>query len=331
MSCPALGTPKYWKAFADFCRYEKEAGGPDPHVQLSGALAGDNRSSKIWMGGCYAAVYNSAMAWALYLDRPLDYILETEEKKLASSLEAQWPWIIFRRERRAARSPTKLARCLKGYAEWATVELPKLEVLRFAPEELYEEFWNSALTIPTFGRYITFKLLEYLRRWVGVNIRPPDIRPRGADWPRRTLWELNPTQWTGMEGNSPAAIDKVNDLASMAKERLASDHGVDLDFYELETLLCEFRQMYHSHKFYPGRPQDSELGYFYRVRKNWPIDGRFLDARARLFPHEYLGEKQGWTERREGLGRTLHDHGYIWSDAVYSYSITKDLAKPIAR
>lgn len=303
VSCPSVGTTTYWQAFATFCRYEKELGGPDPHIAIANWLVKDKPlPERMWMGGCYMAVYNTPTAEILFNKWPYASMRAGAEG-LEDWLERKFHQIIFRRERRAARSPAKLAACLRSYFEWMeTVEL----------DQDYEYYWESASQVKTVGRYIAIKLLEYLHRAVGIP-PAPDIRPAGADWPRHTLRELFPDAI--ILGNSPAILKRVNGLAEEARQRLEQNFDLRLSPFELETFLCEWRQLYKSRRFYPGRPHDSELANYYKVRELWPeTPSSILTARQELFPQECLGELNGWFGRREELGRTLHEHGYIHSD-----------------
>ena len=324
MSCPAPGTKEYWQSFADFCRAEKAAGGPDPHVELSGYLVKDKSvEDRLWMGGCYVAVYNVAMAEVLVQEWPYRRI-QVEPSLLEPWLEQNWHRVLFRRERRAARSPKKLASCLLSYSNWMKAEWPQLI------NQSYENFWVSTNRISTFGRYIVFKLLEYFARHLETATLAPDIRPIGADWPRQTLRELFPAKAYLTHGNTADSIARVNELATSTKFILGAEFGISLDYYQLEALLCEFRQMYKNHTFYPGRPQDSEFGY-YNTLRTVRKDSPFLLARRALFPEFCLGEHNGWLGRRKELGWTLHNYGYVWSDALYDYTATEDLENPVRR
>jgi hypothetical protein len=69
--------------------------------------------------------------------------------------------------------------------------------------------------------------------------------------------------------------------------------------------------------------------YKEKAEPHWKYESTFYDVRKAKFPHEALGELWGWYEVRKDLGAVLYDHGYMWSDLLYSYMDTEDLAHPV--
>lgn len=297
------------------------AGGPDPHMKICGWLIKDAEAqAKFRMAGCYVGVYNVPTAELLWNWDSLNF----------QRLQDNWRGIATRRERRTVRTPSKLYRFFKEYDEWMTTALPVL----FEQKAGYEAWWDSILGVTYMGRYVAFKILEFFRRYCGIDwLEMPDIRPRGGWSPRATLALFYPADAEALNGkDSKENIKTVNAVADITHKRLA-DEGQSMDLYNMEVLLCDYRQSWEGQRQYPGRSHDSELDYYEKLRSYWgeSYQTRMLEARQVLFPDQCLGELQGWNGVRKELGTVLRQHNYTWSDLKFDYSNTADLAVPVRR
>lgn len=323
-----------WQHFADFCRWEMAVGGPDPHMAVMGHLCQDElRLDKLWTGGLYIGFYNVPTALAVRAELSLADAADRPEE-LAAWVDEHWQGFAFRRERRPIRTPAKLTRYLHEYALWAReAQYEKWWSVSQGgtPFSRYETAWRSCQQVSGLGRYVALKLLEFLRRYVGAPIHLPDLRPKGGWSPREGLALLYPEDADRLTGgDEPRNLWTANDRATMTWYGLVH-YGVELDRYTLQVLLCDFKQCAVGRRQFPGRSQDSELMYEAKVVDHWGPDDRMRRARAELFPHEALGELQGWEKVREELGHVLADHGYIWSDLLFDYRATTNLAEPVLR
>ena len=129
----------------------------------------------------------------------------------------------------------------------------------------------------------------------------------------------------------------VRNVEALAQSMLVNECAdLDLTWFELQVFLCEYKQALRGKK-YPGRSHDSELGYWHRTRAHFGLRGTsddVLTARAEAFPHEVLGELQGWEGVRPECERTMLDNGYMWTDLRMDYMATKakgDFSKPVMR
>jgi hypothetical protein len=105
-----------------------------------------------------------------------------------------------------------------------------------------------------------------------------------------------------------------------------------LTHYELQSLICEYKQAALGGKQYPVQALDSELGYKARVDAYWgKRPTQFYKVRRAHFQHLALGELQGWPGKRKKLGRVLREQGYNWSDVEFNYKASVDLANPVRR
>jgi len=315
---------EHWKHFADFCRWEQATGGPDPQIPLVGEMARDcSMNERIWRGGCYIAVYNVPFAEILWREWSWEHV-QANPEDLLPWLTDVWPGIITRFERRCVRRPEWMAKFLLGYAQWQKVLLDSGSLPPTSSEERYLVMWDSCLTVPRLGRYVALKLLEYLDKHCDFSLRAPDIRPKGGWSPRETLAELFPKHNELINGgDKPENHQIINKCCHTAIERLRDAYNVAVDYFQLQVLLCEYRESHESKKQYPGRSHDSELNYGNKAAALWPDAKTDLwRARSALFPQACLGEISGWDGPRKDLGRVLATHGYTWSDLKFDYHRT---------
>lgn len=327
--------PSVWEHFADFVRWERAVGGPDPHMALVGKLSENEEwLERVWRAGCYIGVYNVPVAQALWQELSWKDVVAHSADALRDWLTENWEGIVTRRERRSVRTPAQLGRFLQEYAEWA-YELhrrPWLDPGYASPAARYELAWDDCQRVYALGRYVALKLLEFLRRYCEAPLELPDLRARGGWSPRAGLALLFPSHSASLNGDDRLPNLRLADsLADETRLRLDWDYGLPLDRYNLQVLLCDFKQSLVGRRQYPGRSHDSELVYHAKVAGHWGLDRSMFDARLFLFPGVALGELQGWTDVREELGHVLSEHGYTWSDLLYDYALSRDdLAHPVA-
>lgn len=326
----------HWARFAEFCHWEQKVGGPDPQIAMIGHLGKAENRDALWLAGCYAAVYNVAGAYVLMDRLHRDMALHWPPADLAAFLEAHWRGIPIRKERRAIRTPGKLARSLKSYAEWCetgTQYRPWMNPEN-KPTDNYALAWKDILNVYGIGRYVAIKWLEWAQRHHGAPIDLKDIRSRGGWSPRQALAVL----WPGMEdicnSTDPATDQPVEKLADVTIRRLAEDYGVHVTHFGLQVMLCEYRESYESRRQYPGRSHDSEMKYIRAVEEYWGPQPELWAVRQTLFPIEALGEFGGWEGPREDVAQVLADYGYTWTDVKYDYPASRkmvDLSTPAVR
>jgi hypothetical protein len=324
---------QHFEHFAEFCEYELATGGPDPHARYIGVLAfPQGYKERVWRGGVYAAVYNAPCAEAVYRVWPYERVLDgpSEQRELQGWITQHWAGLPLRRERRAVRTPEKLTRCLESYVAWMEYQLPPLVAHMSAePYDNYRMLWKAAdKALYGFGRYALTKLLDFYERYCDIPISCPDIRPVGGWSPREALRLMYPARLKyAATDDGKDAVNEYNLVAHHTKNRLRL-RGLDLDWFKLEVMLCEYKESVISHRQYPGRSIDSELKYLRVVEKYWgAVDGSdtylprsdIWDVRDHLHPRECLGEHNGWDGPRDILGHFLTQTGETWSDLLYAY------------
>jgi hypothetical protein len=328
----------HWKYFTEFCKYETMSGGPDPQIALVGEMTKTySQLGKLWAGGCYICVYNVPFAEVLWLNWTIYDILNNQED-LLPWIESHWDGIKTRTERKCVRIKSNMATFLIEYAKYINSEgFQKLLEDKSDPDALYDKiFQDCQHHVKFLGRYVALKLVEYLRLYCGLYVHTTDIRPKGAWSPRKTLSVLWPDDKAMLlEGDDSLNLRVVNDV-SKKTVHILKDNGVDIDLFQLQVMLCEYRESYEGMRQYPGRSHDSELGYYHKAVDYWGksycMNSEMLYARKKLFPNQHLGEIQGWDKTRKECGYVLAKHNYTWSDILYDYVNSKEgLENPICR
>jgi len=322
------GDPETHRRFMrEFCVWEIAGGGPDPHMKIAQWIAwNDPRVEDVaWWCGCYIGPYVIATGEVILQDWRTAKDVVEKEADFRAWMASNYDGFQMRRERRAIYGAKRFADHMVGYAKW-------LQTNPFEGVRDFETGWHRVTQVPGNGRYGSTKLYEVLRR-VGLFHHPfPDIRPRGGDSPRQALAWLRPEEVEILcGGNRPDTLVRVNEIAQEEKNRLRDQDGIDLDWFESEVLLCEYKQAYDGGQ-YPGRAHDSELGRARKIEAAFPeVHLKLWEARRTLFPHHCLGEIGNRWDGRRGLGSVILEYDYTWSDLVYDYAATTDLANPVRR
>jgi len=316
---------EHWYWMAEFIRLETDLGGPDPHLATLGKMIeAEPQWERVWRIGCYAAGYNVPTGEAIWQEWSQGDVLG-RPAEFAGWIAAHWAGMGLRRERRAVRTPEKFARCLVSYAAW-------METAMTAPwwtEPDFPRAWQECDRIYGMGRYVLLKLVEGLCRYGGARFVETDIRAAGGHSPREGLALLYPEHLSRLTSsdNSPLLVRWIEEVvAADARVRLERMTG-PLDYFTLQVILCEYKKV-QAGRQYPGRTHDTELRYLADAQRYWRNTSTMLAARRAIFPVQVLGEVQGWDGKREELSACLPDHGYLWSDLIFDYHATDDLAAP---
>lgn len=315
--------------FGEFCLLKKQVGGPDVHMKAAGRGTQDAGYDRAWRLAVYNNFCSTPTAAVVWANWDLEMVVEqTGTTDLQNWIKENWAGLPIRQNRRPARSVPKLTRSLETLAEWMILDFFKLSSMS------YEEAWSSLDVVYTWGRYVKIKFLETMRAYMGQShLEAPSIMASGGWSPRKALGIIYP------EYASVIANKKRNDKGTLAfvysiadeVRAYVSENWISVSNYELEALLCNYRQTLSTRKaFYVGRTIDSELEYDEKIRTYWgnhPYLGtfNFFSTREQTFPIKTLGEYQGWTGVRKDLSNVLSEDGYIWTDLLYDYTATKTM------
>lgn len=307
----------HWKTFAEFAEFEIKSGGPDPQLTMIQALPNLSWEEHLWRAGCYAAFHNFPSAEAIWKVWPWPRIVE-EGDEFLPWVRSHWAGLSMRTERRCVRTPEKLTAYFRSYANW----LPRVGTFRD-----YEQCWDSSIeAIRFYGRYMAIKLLELYRR-LGLPLESPDTRPKGGWSPRRSMglffYPEKPQFLNRSEDE--LLLHDYNETVNLFLTTLQREYDLSLSYFQVQVLLCEYRELVEIGRYYPGRSHDEQLETYWKIEEHWGKD--FLDetfpVRRACFPHEHLGELQGWQGIRKPLGRSLKDYGYVWSDLLFCFNCSR--------
>lgn len=312
-------TEEHWRYFAEFARWELASGGPDPQLAMIVEMCKDQSEiERVWRALCYIATYNVPYGEVIWHANPWPALNMAEWVDAAFAAGK----ITTRVERRCVRRVDWMQEYFVG-AKRFVEDWPALK-----ETATYETAWERITKVPRIGRYTAIKLIELLRRGCGLKVVTPDIRPKGAWSPRETLDSLFPDRGLAQRSDAPDILREVNTGCAEAIARLR-DYDVVIDLFQLQVLLCEYRESWESKRQYPGRSLDSELGYAMRAEKEWSYVSDIWAARTTLFPWQHLGEARGWVGPRKDVASVLANHKFTWSDLLYNYVTTEDVAKPV--
>lgn len=312
---------------AEFIKGVELSGGTTPHVSMTvAAMAGiDDPLEKLWFAGCYALTYNWPTAERIWLEwRPEDF----NEIDFLLWCEEHWAGIYLRKERKAVFRRPFFAESAASYLAFSRRLLE--QPWPAAYEDAFSEFTTGCRYM---GRYIGIRWMEVMRRAFDTEWLMPDIHADGGQHPRKALALVYPADAEALlGGNSKRELQITDNVAARCLLDLELEFNLKPTYYDLTSLLCEFKQAWFSRRHFPGKSLDSELVYYKKVTDYWGSEGSaFYQLRADCFPSWSLGEESGWVGARPELGSLIRDHGLVWSDAIYDYSKTTDFAHPALR
>lgn len=327
--------------FAEFVKAVELASGTTPHVAMTVESMNrlDDPLEKLWFAGCYALTYNWPAAERLFLERRPDNPPDVDW------LTEHWAGLPLRKERKSVFRKDYFARSAATYANLA------MELVDDPPWPLSYESAFSMFTQGTYcmGRYIAIRWLEVMRRAFPASCSDwvmPSILSDGGQHPRKALALIYPAYGKWLLGGNDARELRVSDTAAaQLKVDMELEYGIQTNFYEMQSLLCEYKQSVLGRKQYPGKSIDTEVDYFDKVQAHWsPALGssawdairpsQFLDVRKHCFAYKFLGEFSGWHGVRPELSSVLAEFGYTWSDVTYDYAATRasgDFSSPVQR
>ncbi len=328
--------PGEWhhQRFVEFAQAKAAIGEPVPHMRVADWLTSEQSfREQTWMAGAYLAAYSLITGEAVWCYWPRSRIDKEGSEAMYHWVHDNWSGFHTRVPRRCVRTPDKFCRCLAGFILWEDKELPRLMAKTWDdPRAEYDEWWESANGIPFFGRYISIRLLELMRRRGVMRAHLYDIRAIGAHSPIRCLMLLRPDRIAELATGESKV---VNEIAEQVKIELQERSGIEMSYFLFATLLCEYRACYEDGHDYAGNQHDEELEYSLgKYADYWRSKGmvsRLYEARAAIDPHECLGEIQGWRKRRLDVAGWMRERGIVWSDLLYDYAKSVAADNPIER
>ena len=313
--------------FTDFSRLKHDVGEPSPHLAVVGHICEKenlNLNERLWLIGNYACSYCLPTAQVVTDIWKYDQVVKNFDQ-FEKWLKDNWSGIVTRTERRAVRTHPKYVRCLKEWLRWITEEFPKLQKLQESDDKVYyDKVFESVTGVYSFGRYISIRIIEGLRRYCGLeHAKLYDIRSIGGWSPKKCLTFLYPEHADAIliddkQGNL-LTNQLAEDLLAKVQKKLPW-----MDHYIIAAMLCEYKGAYEKRHQYVGWTIDQEPLLYEKVLKHFGnqvsgISEKLWGARKDLFPQDVLGEIRGWGGTRWDVAKILRDYGYVWSDQEYDY------------
>ena len=219
----ATDQPPDWHQakFKEFVELKQQVGEPSPHMALAGFLTQQDNAQwneVVWRAGVYGAPYSVLTSEAIWREWPWERMRHANRSEFRAWVERNWGGFHIRTERRMVRTPEKMTTNLLSYADWLRSGQPH-GILQsqhlYSPRENYDR-WYVAVeqNVMFFGRYITIRVVEFLRRFAGADAELYDIRSIGGESPVRCLSLLYPD-------HSVALLEhKSRQIADSLAERL---------------------------------------------------------------------------------------------------------------
>lgn len=221
--------------------------------------------------------------------------------------------LIFQSDRKYVRMRNTFENCLRFYIS-----------CRGRVERLLERAQKYGLNLVTaipeveswyfFGRFSAFLFLETLAWLFGLEVKNATIE-----------WKEGNTATSGLlnlfgEDMKAAVFDRMGRLETPVAEmdrrlnivaaRIRESGGND-NVTMIETSLCAYRK-FHKASRYNGYYIDRMLEEINKMQADFPQDSnRLKEIRAKILPHEYLGEIGGWNGIRTDLKKYYIKHGEI--------------------
>lgn len=324
--------------FIEFTRCKLSVREPSPHLTMVGHMAREQElQERVWRLGCYAIPYSLPVGQTMWSAFNAEAALGNPQK-VQDWVTQNWTAVLkgTRRERRCVRSVAKYNDCLQSYIEFVRTGFPRLQKLDPASPDYYEHVWDEVNRVRYFGRYISIRVIEGLRRFCNIPAELPDIRALGAWSPRRCLVYLAPDRAEDLLTDSKECNARTEEIARHYAE-VVRQAVPGCTYYIYAAMLCEYRDAFEDRRQYVGWTIDQEplLHEKSKVHFGSLLDSAlFWKTRSELFPHEALCERSGnsrWNGTRWDLTPILRDHGYVWSDLKYDYQRTTDFSNPVSR
>lgn len=329
----------HWAKLQEFTELKGLIGEPSPHMTVINHLTrGRSLEERLWAIGCYAVPYSLVTAVALLEAFGWDYVQDHEGQAwFRPWITHNWEGIHTRTERRAVRTAEKFTISLASYADW--VRSGEAANLLDSSAD-YEAWWASVNRVEFFGRYISIRVIEAIRRSEHEAGRPhpemelPDIRGIGGHSPVRALTLFFPANAADLLRPD---WKRAEELAEYLYLQLRMRGAEGISRYVLAAMLCEYREAFEDLHQYPGRTLDQELEYLHHPKAAyWAKRGLalhdILEARRELFPDAALGEVGNrWQGVRHELSRWLRERNENWSDLRYTWAASAGAPMEVAR
>lgn len=261
--------------FADFVQLANlccKCGDYDPfHLLLREVEKDLSREDALWFSCLFIAHYNPGSAYAAFYST--DYL---------KWKEWEFPIETARRALYGGRIYTHLDDLCRKAKAAGGLEAFYTRGFTDDPYTNWNILRSNIGSVYGCGRWAEYTFGEVLQKVHGFNVMPTDMGNNGSSGPRNGLILLMGA------GNDEAGTTLYN----FVKPQMEAEF---FDYAVLESMACDFNSL-NKGRYYPGRDIDRQQ---YRIQRAEERIGKTLfdlwEARARVFPHQYLGELNLWS------------------------------------
>lgn len=236
-----------------------------------------------------------------------------------SWMEANWDYLRpLKKDRRTVNTPPKMHSCLESIKRWEEGLAPRLR--RYAAgwqtqAQAHQKIMDNAQEVHHFGRYISIRFAETVRRGLDLGAESDNVFARGGSFIRSSVNMFYPN--ATLKPDTPRNVALTEELAKNLIQRL-EQKGLTVSPADLSATLCEYRQ-HCKGWFYPAKNIDEDLRGINRAQEFGTDVSRLLQARAEFIAPCYLGEIQGWDEVRKPIHKVFRDTGHLFDDFREKY------------
>jgi hypothetical protein len=290
-----------WQTYAQFHAESVASNEIDdvyPCLKEFGKILKLSEEQAVWLTFLYVAYYNMNSTLQVFQEHREPTIPRLDLLKLPTGTE-----------RRAHRVPSKLERHLGELVSIAENNGGLLAWIRKylvhdSPQQSWDRVVGALESIYGNGRWASYKTAEMLWKINDLPLQASDMGHAHSSGPRKGLALLYDNLPDGNGIEDVAELDRISiDLLGKLEQL-----GVDAKIEEAETSLCDVYALAEGH-YYLGMDIDAMLENLLKCPS--PLAQVMFEARARVIPHHYLGELNGWTGVDQKRKRVFKETGKL--------------------
>jgi len=248
-------------AFKKWCVWSIKHKDCDPALWLLNYLFDryeHNIEQKYWIAWIYGTTYHLPTAWIIWNEFP-DFEL-VDQNRLKKWNNENYHRLRYQTDTKWNKGhlPDQFA----SYKRWImhnNAEKTQRHRFEKLQEKSFDFVWQSIiLNMHKFGRYSTWYYLQTLKDCVGVNIIPDNLKlndHNGSKSHRNgLLYALSHDELINKKLD-PVTVQYLEIQALRLQCELKEEYNVDMDLYQMETMLCSFKKIFR-------KKQGRYLGYY---------------------------------------------------------------------
>lgn len=287
-----------------------------------------NTEQRYWLAWLYSLSYCAPTAFYMLNEFP-DYE-NVDERRLE-----RW-WLnnkvrcLFQTDRAKVKNFNKIVPMFKSYRDLCggSQEATYLEQLGNSPDISYDQTYAHFSKLYYFGRFSLFLLLEAVHELTGLPIEPTGLDLPNAESCRNGLcYALGADNLVDRTPTQDQYLILTDCLRTILSDLRRDYPGLKHTYWNVETSLCAFKKLFKEKRYlgyYIDRMQ-SEMTTM-QESVNAGVDWSVLwDFRREYFPHEFLGELNGWNGIRPKRAKLVTKTGHIYEKQFPLKKLTREV------